>query len=53
MARKVKQSVYLPEDMLTQLRREAERLDRPLSWVLHQAWRLSSAEIEKIPGLPA
>ena len=27
--RKVKQSVYLPEDMLTQLRAEAERLERP------------------------
>ena len=47
--RKVKQSVYLPEDMLTQLRNEAERLERPLSWVLNRAWRIASPSIAAIP----
>ena len=47
--RKVKQSVYLPEDMLTQLRAEAERLERPLSWVLNRAWRIASPSIAAIP----
>ena len=47
--RKVKQSVYLPEDMLRQLRVEAARLERPLSWVLNRAWRIASPEIEALP----
>ena len=47
--RKVKQSVYLPEDMLSQLRSEAERLERPLSWVLNRAWRIASPQISAIP----
>ena len=47
--RKVKQSVYLPEDMLHQLRKEAERLERPLSWVLNRAWRIASPQIAAIP----
>jgi len=47
--RKVKQSVYLPEEMLAQLRLEANRLERPLSWVLHRAWRIASPSIEAIP----
>ena len=47
--RKVKQSVYLPEDMLAQLRAEAERLERPLSWVLNRAWRIASPSIASIP----
>ncbi len=47
--RKVKQSVYLPEDMLSQLRLEAERLERPLSWVLNRAWRIALPKISAIP----
>ena len=47
--RKVKQSGYLPEDMLSQLRAEAERLERPLSWVLNRAWRIASPSIAAIP----
>ena len=47
--RKVKQSVYLPEDMLSQLRAEADRLERPLSWVLNRAWRIASPKIQAIP----
>jgi uncharacterized small protein (TIGR04563 family) len=47
--RKVKQSVYLPEEMLSQLRAEADRLERPLSWVLNRAWRIASPKIQAIP----
>ena len=48
--RKVKQSVYLPEEMLEQLRHEAERLDRPLSWVLHRAWKVAEDKIQALPS---
>ncbi|MDE0881258.1 MAG: TIGR04563 family protein [Myxococcota bacterium] len=47
--RKVKQSVYLPEEMLSQLRSEAERLERPMSWVLNRAWRIASPQIQSMP----
>ena len=47
--RKVKQSVYLPEEMLESLRDEAARLERPLSWLLHRAWRIASPQIASLP----
>lgn len=45
-----KQSLYLPDDVLDELHREARRLDRPLSWVIQHAWRLARAEIMASPG---
>jgi uncharacterized small protein (TIGR04563 family) len=47
-----KQSLYFPEEMIAELQKEAERLDRPLSWVVQQAWRLSREQIKKMPGVP-
>ena len=47
--RKVKQSVYLPEDMLTQLREEADRLERPVSWLLNRAWSIALPQIGALP----
>ena len=47
--RKVKQSVYLPEDMLTQLRQEADRLERPVSWLLNRAWSIALPQIGALP----
>ena len=52
--RKVKQqSVYLPEDMLHRLRTEAERLERPLSWVLNRAWRIACPRSQRCRRLAA
>lgn len=47
--RKCKQSLYFPEDMLAEIRTEAARLDRSLSWLLQRAWKMSRAEILKLP----
>lgn len=46
-----KQSLYFPKDMYNEVREEAERLDRSVSWVIVQAWRLSRAKIKEIPGV--
>ena len=47
---KRKQSLYFPESMLQEIKDEAARLDRSLSWVVQRAWKVARAEIRKIPG---
>jgi uncharacterized small protein (TIGR04563 family) len=51
-----KQSVYFPEGMLQEIEREAERLDRTLSWVVQTAWRIARCRMaappdREVPGL--
>ena len=36
---KRKQSLYFPESMLQEIKEEAARLDRSLSWVVQRAWK--------------
>jgi uncharacterized small protein (TIGR04563 family) len=48
---KRKQSLYFPEEMLTEIKKEAVRQDRSLSWIVQQAWRISREEIRKFPSI--
>jgi uncharacterized small protein (TIGR04563 family) len=48
---KRKQSLYFPEDMLSEIQAEAERQDRSMSWIVQQAWRLSKGEIQRFPSV--
>lgn len=48
---KRKQSLYFPEIMLQEIKDEAARLDRSLSWIVQRAWKLARAEIRKIPSV--
>jgi uncharacterized small protein (TIGR04563 family) len=41
-----KVSIYLPEGMLTEIRAEAGRQDRPLSWLLQKAWKIARQQIK-------
>lgn len=43
--RQAQQSVYLPAEMVEELRREAARLDRSTSWLLARAWKIARAEV--------
>lgn len=45
-----KQSLYFPEDMLEEVRGEAERQARSLSWVIQQAWRVARGRVRLFPG---
>jgi uncharacterized small protein (TIGR04563 family) len=45
-----KQSLYFPEDMLNEIQSQAQRLDRSLSWVVQQAWKIAKAELRKVPS---
>jgi uncharacterized small protein (TIGR04563 family) len=48
---KRKQSLYFPEVMLQEIKDEAARLDRSLSWIVQRAWKMARAEIRKIPSV--
>ncbi|MBK8258603.1 MAG: TIGR04563 family protein [Polyangiaceae bacterium] len=37
--------------MLTEIKEEAARLDRSLSWVVQRAWKLARTEIKKLPSV--
>ncbi|TMB21590.1 MAG: TIGR04563 family protein, partial [Deltaproteobacteria bacterium] len=45
-----KQSLYFPEDMLNEIQSQAQRLDRSLSWVVQQAWKIAKSELRKVPS---
>ena len=45
-----KQSLYFPDEMLGEIQTQAQRLDRSLSWVVQQAWKIAKQELHKIPS---
>ena len=48
---KRKQSLYFPESMLQEIKDEAARLDRSLSWIVQRAWKIARVEIKKLPSV--
>lgn len=46
-----KQSIYLPEPILSELRGHQRRLDRSLSWLIQRCIRIGLAEIRTLPDL--
>ena len=48
---KRKQSLYFPEAMLQEIKEEAARLDRSLSWIVQRAWRIARPELRKLPSV--
>ncbi len=48
---KRKQSLYFPESMLQEIKEEAARLDRSLSWVVQRSWKISRLDIKKLPSV--
>jgi len=49
-ADKRKQSLYFPEDMLKEIQHEAQRLDRSLSWIVQQGWKLARERLKAFPA---
>ena len=45
-----KQSLYFPDEMLGEIQTQAQRLDRSLSWVVQQAWKIAKQELRRIPS---
>ena len=48
---KRKQSLYFPEQMLSEIQHEANRQDRSLSWIVQKAWQLARSEIARYPSV--
>jgi uncharacterized small protein (TIGR04563 family) len=46
---KRKQSLYFPEQMLDEIRDEATRQDRSLSWLIQRAWLIARDDLRRIP----
>ena len=49
-ADKRKQSLYFPEEMLKEIQHEAQRLDRSLSWIVQQGWKLAREKMKAFPA---
>jgi uncharacterized small protein (TIGR04563 family) len=50
---KRKQSLYFPEDMLSEIQNEAKRLDRSLSWIIQQGWKIARVRMKQFPASEA
>jgi uncharacterized small protein (TIGR04563 family) len=48
---KRKQSLYFPETMLEEIKVEAGRLNRSLSWVVQRAWKVARQDVKKLPSV--
>lgn len=48
---KAKMSIYLPVEVVEEIQREAARQQRPQSWIIERAWKLSRDAIATIPGV--
>lgn len=42
---KQRQSLYFPDDMLEEIRHEARRQDRTLSWIVQKAWEIAKGTL--------
>jgi len=47
---KRKQSLYFPEEVLTEIQQEATRLDRSLSWIVQQCWKFARKNMKTFPA---
>jgi len=45
-----RQSLYFPKEMLEEIKTEALRQDRSLSWIIQKAWRVARPKIEQLPS---
>jgi uncharacterized small protein (TIGR04563 family) len=45
-----RQSIYFPKDMAEEIKAEALRQDRSISWIIQKAWRISRPKMKQLPG---
>lgn len=51
MSSKKKLTLYFPEELVNETKREALRQDRSISWILQMAWLMSRERIQDLPGI--
>jgi uncharacterized small protein (TIGR04563 family) len=45
-----KMSLYIPGEVLADIRAEARRQQRSVSWLIRHAWRLARKSMDALPG---
>lgn len=45
-----RQCLYIQSDMLDEIRVEADRQERSLSWIIQRAWTLARKRVSSMPG---
>lgn len=45
-----RQCLYIQADMLDEIRTEADRQERSLSWIIQRAWILARKRVASMPG---
>ena len=45
-----KQSLYFADNMLDEIKSEAARMDRSLSWVVQKAWKIARNQVMAMPS---
>lgn len=51
MSVKQKYTLYVSVDVYEEMKAEADRQDRTVSWMIEHCWRLSRARIQTYPGV--
>ena len=51
MTDKRKQSLYFPAEMLQEIKREANRQDRSMSWIVQRTWDVARAKVGSFPSM--
>ena len=46
-----KMTLYFPEELVSETKREALRQDRSVSWVMQMAWLMARERIQDLPGI--
>lgn len=51
MAAKKKVTLYFREETVNEIKQEALRHDRSMSWILEMGWRIARGQIKSMPGV--
>ncbi len=51
MAAKQKLTIYMPDSILDELKVQAERQDRSISWLVEHCWKLARPRVSEYPGV--
>ncbi len=51
MATKEKLTLYFPEAVLEELKAEAARQERSMSWIMQRAWMIARQNLKNMPGV--
>ena len=52
MSTKLRVTLFLPQTMLEEIRAEANRLDRTISWVVQTSWRFARNRVGQLAPRP-